>query len=425
MIAHDEHEHMANAADNGARKIINKIKKRALKGTESPNVIVGEVITKASTSVAVELPTASTIKKNIQRLRRQHNPQLLTPNSLSELELPESYQLTLKGDNFLLHDSCNRKTRMLVFGTMENLRRLGSCRIWMADGTFSSVPSIFTQLYTIHGCLHKKDDETGHIEIKSIPLVYVLTPSKKEATYERLLNCLIDISDVHLEPEVFISDFEESFINAIKKVFPNVSHHGCYFHFSQCVIRHVAALGLKQRYNTDDEFALNVKMLIALAFVHPDFVIRGFESVKSSDYYRDPANNLSDLVKYFKKTWIGVVRSNGQSSAKFPIPLWNCYHTVINNDPQTNNAMEGWHNSFHQRVGKSHEQLGKFIHALQVEQASAEITWEQFNAGRTVTTRKRRKYIDYDARILAMVMDWSEESDMMEYVRGLAHSVSP
>lgn len=33
------------------------------------------------------------------------------------------------------------------------------------------------------------------------------------------------------EPTKFITDFEQATISAIKFVFPNVEHYGCYFHF--------------------------------------------------------------------------------------------------------------------------------------------------------------------------------------------------
>lgn len=257
-----------------------------------------------------------------------------------------------------------------------------------------------------------------------MPLVYVLTPSRRESVYRQILKCLIDKADVHLEPEVMISDFEDGFIQAVKEVFPDVHIHGCYFHFTQCIIRAVGTVHQKQRYNTDDGFALNVKMLIALAFVPPDHVVEAYNCLIASEYYHENAQYFTDLLKYFKSNWIGVRRRNYENTARFPIPLWNCYYIVIHNEPRTNNSMEGWHNSFHQRVGRSHEQLGKFIHALQVEQSSTEILWEQFNAGRTVAPRKRRKYVDYDARLRVLVLDWNDDTNVIEYLRGVAHNVN-
>lgn len=126
MVAYSEHEHVADAAEVNARKSYNKMKKSAKTSNESPSVIVGKVISKASSSTAAVLPSMIGLKKNIQRQRSVANPQLLTPATLAELDI----------DN-------GTRNRFLIFGTQENLQRLGSCRIWMSDGTFSSVPRVF------------------------------------------------------------------------------------------------------------------------------------------------------------------------------------------------------------------------------------------------------------------------------------------
>lgn len=240
--------------------------------------------------------------------------------------------------------------------------------------------------------------------------------------YRQMLKSLIDIADCHLEPEVIITDFEDAFIKAVEEVFPDSHLHGCNFHFAQCILRQVNNMNLKSRYNRDDEFALHIKMMIALAFIPPAFVIKAFELVISVEFFLKN-EELGPLVEYFRETWIGIERRNGQTSARFSIASWNCYYEVVNDEPRTNNCMEGWHNSFHQRVGRCNEQLGKFINVLKVEQASSEAIWEQHNCGRVVASRKRRKYVDYDARLYAVVSSWCEDADILEYLRGIAHNV--
>lgn len=63
---------------------------------------------------------------------------------------------------------------MIMFATDENLQILKSCKLWMADGTFKSVPAIWHQLYTIHGYVTQQNT--------SIPLIYILLPDKKKRT---------------------------------------------------------------------------------------------------------------------------------------------------------------------------------------------------------------------------------------------------
>uniref|UniRef100_A0A6V7LCA8 MULE transposase domain-containing protein n=1 Tax=Bracon brevicornis TaxID=1563983 RepID=A0A6V7LCA8_9HYME len=206
--------------------------RKRCKKTEASAVIVEKIRPGASTSVAVELPGVYTLKKNIQRYRLELMPQLLTPATMSKLQIPEEVQLMLKGEKFLQFDNESRRSRFLIVSTMENLQRLGSCRIWLSDRTFSSMPKKSSQLYNIHGGITQEDVDTEQVNFRSVPLVYVLTSSKRKTTYKRIMTTLIDLADVYLEQEVFVSDFEMAFIQAVETVFSKVTSHGCYFHFT-------------------------------------------------------------------------------------------------------------------------------------------------------------------------------------------------
>lgn len=105
------------------------------------------------------------------------------------------------------------------------------CEHWYADGTFKSSPSIFAQLYTIHGAPHTN----------IVPTVYALLPKKTEATYITLLEKLNEFNP-NLKPKSIMLDFEQAAINAFKKVFQNISVRGC-FDLSQCVLRKMQSAG--------------------------------------------------------------------------------------------------------------------------------------------------------------------------------------
>ena len=103
------------------------------------------------------------------------------PTSLTGFELPLPLQKTHDGEQFFLHDSSSQdENRVIVFATLHGLDLLSSSDDWFCDGTFSSAPNVFFQIYTIHasveGCL--------------LPPVYALLPDKKESNYCRLLSIL-------------------------------------------------------------------------------------------------------------------------------------------------------------------------------------------------------------------------------------------
>ena len=84
----------------------------------------------------------------LNKARRLQTPAI--PGS-QIFEIPEFYSKTLKGLRFLcIDETIKRKTRMLVFSSDEQLKLLFSSSTILMDGTFSSSPSIFDQVYCIH-----------------------------------------------------------------------------------------------------------------------------------------------------------------------------------------------------------------------------------------------------------------------------------
>ena len=85
------------------------------------------------------------------------------------------------------------------------------------DGTFKTVPTIFTQLYTIHGRVGGNDNS------RILPLVYALMSGKSEECYRQLFQDLIDFSDeenIQLYPQFILTDFEKAAINAAQTECP-------------------------------------------------------------------------------------------------------------------------------------------------------------------------------------------------------------
>lgn len=81
---------------------------------------------------------------------------------------------------------------------------------------------------------------------------------------------------------------------------------GCLFHFGQAVWRQVQSNGLATKYTEDECFRLNIKKLIALAFVPVGDVTAAFDLV--AEQFDDDAD---DLLNYFEKTWIGERKRRG------------------------------------------------------------------------------------------------------------------
>jgi len=166
-------------------------------------------------------------------------------------------------ESFLFYDNKNSENRIIIFSLQTCVDVLKRTKIIYMDGTFSTCPSEFYQVYILH----------ASVDNIIIPVVYALLQRKNKETYIELLTALKD----KFESLSMISiDFECSVILAIKQVFNNeVSVQLCFYHLNQSIWRKVQELGLAVRYKQDKQFREAVKMIPALAFLPANIVKKG------------------------------------------------------------------------------------------------------------------------------------------------------
>lgn len=404
------HNHVGDAAHVDAQKVVTQVRKKAVDTRDAPNYIVASVSGAVSQSVASKLPTVSNLKRTIRNVRVRENAGPAVPLLRRDIVFSEEYTKTEKGKIFLMYDSGPDDDRILIFSTEQNLQLLRRSEHWHGDGTFKTVPSLFDQLYTFHG-------SSNDI---SIPLVYALLPNKRQETYIRLLQQIKNLIGVY-HPITFMTDFEQAMIKAYEKEYPLTVHTGCFFHFTQCIWRHIQSFGLKQRYENDADFALKMRMLAALAFVPQEDVQNAFEALCRDGIFSE---EMFPVVDYFEDTWIG--RPNNIIARRQPVfshQLWNCYQTVLQNRSKTNNNLEGWHRGFQYTLNSLHPGFWLFVKAIKREQSLNELKMEQYLSGDNPPMTKK-KYRDSASRLLRVVSGYSDYDDVLNYLRAVAHNLS-
>ncbi|CAF1192190.1 unnamed protein product [Adineta ricciae] len=280
----------------------------------------------------------------LRTIRRQRQAEPTTPGN----RLPDQLKQTDRGENFVLHEDKD----LIIFTTNSNLSVLKTCKHWFADGTFSVSPEDFYQMFTLHGLFKSQ----------VIRLVYGLLIGKKTSDYDQFFQRIMEEDDFN--PDSILTDFESATIKSVKSLFPNVLHKGCLFHFGQYIWRNIQSHGLQNKYQADKSFYLNVKKLIALAFVPILDVVKAFKLIV--DDFDDDADQF---LNYFEKTWIGERkrRGAGRKNPQFPIELWNIHDRITSNLPRSNNSIEGWHNAFAKRVSTAHPTITKLADKIRHE----------------------------------------------------------
>ena len=133
----NEHTHPPSQTRVEAAKIKARIKNRAGNTNDTSQQILGAELRNVSEATAVALPSLSNMRRNIRRQRDDHNMPAVPQQREDIPVLPNNYQITNRGDRFLLFDSgVGDVNRLILFATNDAIRLLATNPHWFMDGTF-------------------------------------------------------------------------------------------------------------------------------------------------------------------------------------------------------------------------------------------------------------------------------------------------
>lgn len=315
-ISEANHNHPADPT-----KCLAKVKKSQMIESilREPNQSTGQLcqkhLTVESPVVSTKLPSRESICRSLRYHRSKTRPPL--PATAEALVVPANYQ-TVNNERFLQRDMIVDGARMLIFISDFLLYFLCAATLITCDGTFDCVPTIFTQLFTVHFFYMDK----------LLPAAYVLMKGKSQILYSTIFSELKSLAlqkGLKFSPKSVLCDFERAILNSISLEFPETVRKGCFFHFCQAVYRKVQELGLAGLYLRNDNFRLLVRILMSLAFLPNEEVGPTFLSIEAK--YGKFSEPVTNFFNYFHNQWVK------------DIDIWNVNGQQI----RTNNDLEGWH----------------------------------------------------------------------------------
>jgi hypothetical protein len=413
--AKGSHNHEPHPILNEVKRALNQIRMEASVLTSHPSQLIADNVLNVTLAAKGALPRLDSIKRSIRNIRTATLRHLIAPRSRAEIDIPEKLRTTLGSNpvSFLLFDSITTHlTQERIFGTRENLHFLKLSDIWLVDGTFKCSPTLFYQIFVIHAY------RTNSI----FPLVYCLTPNRTTETYSRIIAALKDL-EPSLTPKIIMSDFEIASRNAFHAAFPEAEQKGCFFHFTQSLYRNIQRYHeIHDKYSNDSDFALMLRHLCALAFVPAHDVDAIFEALMDEEFFSKNEAILTEYIIYFENTWLGRWnrRHTRRIPPKFEISQWNCYNSVLEDLPRTNNGCEGFHHALASLLGCSHPTIFKLIEGLQRQQQLTEIKIQQFIANSNAPVKKR--YAKKNQNLKDIVSGYGSQNFCpIEYLRRLAY----
>lgn len=150
-------------------------------------------------------------------------------------------------------------------------------------------------------------------------------------------------------------DFERGLNAAFRGVFETAEIVGCRFHWTQCIQRQLAHLGLQDLYNTNLYMQQLVTSLWSLAYVPVEDVTRAWTTIIREQLGKLMDNSekdchplLRELMRYMSSTWVGEInpRTRAVRAPKYALQQWNLYSAVIEERDITNNHAEGFNHAF-------------------------------------------------------------------------------
>lgn len=395
------HTHSGDPVTAQVQQVVSTLHSFAEDSSDSVRNCVANSVTSATCDVMQRLPSKSSLERSVRRKRQRTDNAREIPHTRN-FDIPPEYQ------EIILHDSgVDDVDRIICMGDINIVTNLsGNSKLWMCDGTFETTPILFYQLYTIH----------AKVGSNYPPCIYFLLPNKTQATYERMIDILLSVMP-GLQPEKVLTDFETAAINAFRKKIPSASTSGCFFHLSQCVIRKIASVGLKARYENDRDFSVLMKCLPALAFVPEDDVITVFEELVLT-LPQEP--EVEEVVAYFESNYIRGMQIGGRRrDPRFPIKLWNHFEDAEECAPKTTNCCEGFHNALKSVYMCAHPTMWKFLKGIARDIAVQRLVHQNALVHRC--DAPTNKYIKLAQRLATKIKMYRAEVDKLLYLRAVAN----
>lgn len=409
-VRQPDHNHDGNISTSLARKAVGEMKKNMEETTATPSSSQAAVTSTLDGHVLMALPARSVITRTLQRRRQKLHAaddagHLLPPVPVDlSFDIPERYR------GMILYDSGPGDNRIIMMGCNELLDGLARADVWLADGTFKVVPTLFFQLYSIHFQFSSGINPAA---------VYCLVTNKTAETYTSLLNELKTLIPL-AAPRKILVDFERAAINSFQNAFPHAVVTGCYFHLTQSVLRKVNEIGLKSKYEDDIEVRCYIRCLPALAFVPTDDVIEAFEILV--DTMPPNIDHLDELTTYFEHSYIRGRRQRGRGEvynpALFPIDLWNQHAAAVDGIARTTNSIEGWHHGLQSLFHCHHPTLWSFLDGISRDMIKQQASFLQGVTG--IANPPKKRYRDLQVRVERAVAGYGR-AEVLVYLRAIAH----
>ncbi|CAI6350074.1 unnamed protein product [Macrosiphum euphorbiae] len=147
ILKFQEHSHNPDSAEAEVCHALNAMKENIINNFDIPSKVYAKEVNKLTDVAACLMPNENNVKRNLRRIRNNSYPTI----SSKEFVLEGKWTMTAEPNQqkFLFYDNQSINSR-IIFASPDCLEILSQSDHVFMDGTFSSCPKGFYQLYVLH-----------------------------------------------------------------------------------------------------------------------------------------------------------------------------------------------------------------------------------------------------------------------------------
>ncbi|XP_011696429.1 PREDICTED: uncharacterized protein LOC105455076 [Wasmannia auropunctata] len=175
-----------------------------------------------------------------------------------------------------------------------------------------------------------------------------------------------------------MSDYEKAAISAMNQKFPAVAIHGCWFHYSQALVRKWQKLGLADAPSELLSMAKTMALAPSDLFEESLNIMEIFSSNLTNKY---PA--IADFIQYVKNTWLPIASK---------VSVYGCPN-------RTNNLVESFYASITRKLGFTSSNLWKFLDEVSNFIVNETLNYERLQLGHFLKRLQTKRHFYLNKKI--------------------------
>ncbi len=399
LVELQPHNHDALTDQMEVEKFKRRVKKRVLENPHQSARVIFNDESRQHPEAARQV-SYKQIESTLQKIKlkvRPKNPQSLH-EYVDELQSHPELSKYFRGSVNNLDGEINA----VLFSTDPLTDSLLTATSVAFDGTFFVCPRPFVQVFTIF---------SAH-ENHFFPAVVVLMIKRDKKSYLNVFQKIKELSP-NFMPEFCISDFEKASRQAFKEIWPDSVLSGCYFHFSQSVLRKLKKLGLLPLFRRNNEFQKYARCFMAFSLLPENDFDQVFSAL-DAQVLEGISNLEKSLIQkfkiYFKKTWLSPSVRNQLS--------------VFGKPFTTNNGSETFHAQFKKHFLSSQPNIWAFSSELGRILDAYGVDLDRLQSGLQITrNRKKRVARNLARRERAQEKLRSNKISSLRYLKIVSHTL--